>query len=653
MTVETITTTGRGLSPNKTTNINRRADAILDYGEERLLVLLWNGLWQRNGDGVAWHKQLATPTYEGNTVQPAAPTKRIRLHTDVIEYMPNITDDIIVLRYGSDTVTEQRDFWRDRSTPSGYLGFTTLTQANIEHDWLIFRGLRKATAGIGCAQDEAVTSWLHEYITDRKYMVAYRPSGNQLTVASGTQSVQLSNSVTAESRYDMCSAVVGSSRYYIAAIETNEVRLWSVRPSLASTDYGAVTVPSGLPTSQKLLLCAFPTGDLGACIIGYRTSGRPDVFVASFDSENEVWSSWIRINNDTDWGSVQPANWVAWCRYPSIDKFRLVMTRGNGGNNTTRIYELPSTFNRAPTAPNWTSPESGSAHARTLPLTMEWQFNDADPGDAQSAYTVRRITNAGTRYRTATGWQAADDGASKLIGPATSLTLTSPWASAGDGTHRYQVRTWDNADTVSPWSLSLAINHGDPHNPTITSPTANESVDQRVDVTWLSNSQSAYRIELREGATTSGALVYDTGELVSNDRLHTLTMDATGVTRTIVLCTWSSAGIMSALRSVTVTTSFTLPLLPTVTLTPLDSDSLIRVEVTQATIPSGSQAPTVEEWKVERREHDDNDTAITVAAGLPADTTSYNDRTPQHQADYDYRVTVTGDDRSNTTGWQT
>ena len=161
------------------------------------------------------------------------------------------------------------------------------------------------------------------------------------------------------------------------------------------------------------------------------------------------------------------------------------------------------------------------------------------------------------------------------------------------------------------------------------------------------------RDRVREGSSAAGRVVYDSGEVLGVDRTHTVVMDATGATRTIVLCTWSASNIMSEPQTVTVTTSFTLPLLPTVRLIEEDFESLIKVVVAQAPIPTGSQAPTVEEWKVERRESGDDDTIITIAAGLPTATTVYSDRTPQHGADYDYRVTVTGDDRSNTTGWAT
>ena len=651
MTVQTITTTGRGLSPTHIVNHNRRADAIMDEVNGAAGVLLWDGLYSRDEASGSWSRVALPIAPSGNVrIRPGAPLKDF-VDFDWVFAMPwepTAERSFVLIRRQGNVGGLTRG--RIVAPPSSYLGFGDW-ETYSERDWLLFaNGNARAVVGVGALVDEPRTSAITA-VTDLNYMLVFKPSGNRLVAAAGSQSVELDANVTGHSDYDMCSASVGSTRYWIAAIVGSEIKLWSAQSSLATTTYATATLPTLVAGNRKLLLCAFPSGNVGACVIGYGTGGRPDVFAATYDLEHDGWSAWVRLNTDSDWGSQQPAPWVAWCRYPATGIFRLAMTRGSGGNNTTRIYEAVSTINSQPNAPTWVSPESGEAHSRATPLKLEWQFNDPDPGDVQTAYSVRRTTNNGTRYKTVSGWQTGEDGASKLVGPATSLTLTTPWASVGDGTQRYQVKTWDSADVVSPWSASLAANHGDPHNPTITQPAANATVDQRVDVTWTSTSQSAYRVEVREGATATGAVVSDSGELLGADRLHTVTMDATGVTRTIVLCTWSSTGIMSAPQTVTVTTQFTLPLLPTVALTELDADSLIRVTVTQAAIPTGSQAPEVEEWKVERRDPDGE--IITVATGLSATQTVYEDRTPRHQADYDYRVTVTGDSRSNTTGWVT
>ena len=227
MSVETITTTGRGLQPSGSASVNRRADTILDNGQDRLLVLLFDGIWQRSGNGVAWHKQVAAPTFAGISIQPGPPTKRIRFWTDLIDYLPDTVNATINLRYDSTAFGWQRLYYSSGSIPNNYVGFRELTQANIEHDWIIFRGTRGAPAGIVCAQDESRTSVLHEPVRNTKYMICYRPSANRLVAASGDQTTQLSDSVTAESHYDMCSSVVGSSRYYVAALEASGVRLWS------------------------------------------------------------------------------------------------------------------------------------------------------------------------------------------------------------------------------------------------------------------------------------------------------------------------------------------------------------------------------------------------------------------------------------------
>ena len=668
MAAQTIVTTGRGLHPTGASNVNRRGAAVMDTVDGAAGVLLWDGLYTRTSRTGAWSR-ISQPTEDGrfrNPVRPGEPLKhwlsplpswdnQVGYH-----YVRSMLSTVVPLQ---PYIIALNGYWRpgttrhttvDRSTPEGYVGFGRWSTYS-KRDWLLFRGSTiRAVIGVAAKVNEsALSDFFTDRIVDQQYMIVFRPQGNRLEAAVGSQTVLLDSNVSDDAGYDMCSARVGGTKFWIAAIAGNEVKLWSSLLSLSTTSFASTPLPTLRTGSKKLLLCAFPSGNVGACVIGYGTGGRPDVFTSSYAVDNDRWSTWRRLNEDTDWGTTRPADWVSWCRYPATDTFRLVMTRGRDENNTTRIYETPSTINTAPTAPSWVSPDSGSAHSRQSPITLRWQFNDPDPGDAQTAYTVRRRTNRGTRYRTAAGWQTADNANSKLPGNAASLTLTQPWSSTGDGTHSYNVRTWDNADEASPWSASLAINHGEPHHPTITAPVANSRVDKQVDVTWTSASQSAYRIELRQGTTPTGRVIYDSGEIISADRLHTLTMDATGVLRTIVLCTWSSTGLMSDQRSVTVTTDFSLPLLPSVRLLEEPYDGLIKVIVAQATVPSGSQAPAVTDWYVERRDHDDDGSVITIAEGLPAGTTVYSDRTVQHSTDYDYRVTDTADGISNTTGWVT
>ena len=666
MAAQTIVTTGRGLHPTGTSNVNRRGAAVMDTADGAAGVLLWDGLYTRTTRTGAWSRTAQLTERGGlrTPVRPGEPLKHwlgptpywdnqvgyhfVRYVFDHVPLQPYTVTLDGRLRSGSTSNTLV-----DTSTPEGYVGFGPWNTYS-KRDWLLFRGLTiRAVIGVGAKVNESASEFFTDRIVDQQYMIVFRPQGNRLEAAVGAQTVLLDGNVSDDAGYDMCSARGGGIKFWIAAIAGNEVKLWSSLLSLSTTSFASTPLPTLRTGSKKLLLCAFPSGNVGACVIGYGTGGRPDVFTSSYAVDNDRWSTWRRLNEDTDWGTTRPADWVAWCRYPATDTFRLVMTRGRDENNTTRIYETPSTINTAPTAPSWVSPDSGSAHSRQSPITMQWQFNDPDPGDGQTAYTVRRRTNRGTSYRTATGWQTADNANSKLPGSAASLTLTPPWSSTGDGTQRYNVRTWDNADVISPWSGTLAINHGEPHNPTITAPVANTRVDKRVEVTWTSASQSAYRIELRQGSTATGRVIYDSGEIVGADRLHTLNMDANGVLRTIVLCTWSSAGVMSDQRTVTVTTDFSLPLPPSVRLLEEPDDGLIKVIVAQSPVPSGSQVPAVTEWYVERREHDDDGSVITIAEGLPAGTTIYSDRTVQHGTDYDYRVTVTGEGRSNTTGWVT
>ena len=88
---------------------------------------------------------------------------------------------------------------------------------------------------------------------------------------------------------------------------------------------------------------------------------------------------------------------------------------------------------------------------------MFWDFNDPDAGDTQSAYSLRRTIGTTVRYRNATGWQTAEDAATKLAGDTSSLALGTAWGAATDQDHHYAVKTWDAQDAVSPWSADTRV----------------------------------------------------------------------------------------------------------------------------------------------------------------------------------------------------
>lgn len=90
-------------------------------------------------------------------------------------------------------------------------------------------------------------------------------------------------------------------------------------------------------------------------------------------------------------------------------------------------YEQVS-LNTPPTAPTIVAPTNGSAQDVNQALLIDWDFNDPDVGDTQSAYTIRRRIGAGSyEYWNGSTWQATEDASTKIATATTQHNLASGW----------------------------------------------------------------------------------------------------------------------------------------------------------------------------------------------------------------------------------
>ena len=650
VTRERITNTGFGMQNVDPDATRHRAWAI---GEREGYLILWlrDHWYRRDPDGI-WEKAAdSVLTVDSELAQPKPVA-----YGSIGPLIDAGTPVDWVVGYGAvsggnaELRSPELMAWTGLPAPSGVVVESRPTAAF--EDWDLGRSGRTGSATINASDQTYYEPFYGSGFasSDSAVQIRWDASLNVWASTGGWLSNSAKTSFANEiACFDMV-ASLSERIVYISAVKSDRsLILWKIQDN-AQTEVATRVAHSSNTGNQRLVMCYLPGGQLGIATMDTAVSGgRPNVWSTTYDPSEDAWGGWQRVETASDWGGDTMSPLIGWARYPTTSFMRLALTRirSNPSNNDTFLYTVAA--NEPPTAPGWLI-ESGAAHDRASAFTLEWEFNDPDPSDTQSAYRIRRTDNRGTYYRTGSGWTTTLDASSKLIGPATTLTLPAGWAASGQGTHRYYVQTWDAENEQSPWSAALNANHGTKDNPTITSPAENAEVAQMQTFTWTSASQSAYRIEIRGGSAT-GRVIYDSGEILGTTKQHTLTFSTNNVDRWIVLCTWSRLLVMSdpVVRQVRV--RYTPPIAPTVTVEAFDDDAGIRVTTVQATIPGGSSAPAVETYDVWRRQGTDSSTAIKIAADIDAAQDEYWDYTAGSGIDYSYRVTVQGSDLTTESGW--
>lgn len=237
------------------------------------------------------------------------------------------------------------------------------------------------------------------------------------------------------------------------------------------------------------------------------------------------------------------------------------------------LYSAYSTSNvvqllTPPNAPSTVAPTT--PQDATLPITLSWIHNSVDT----SPQTKKQI-----RYRL--------QGASTWTTPAAVSNSTPTWVIAANTwtngvTVEWQVMTWGDHATGSPWSSSGVFTASRPPLATLLTPTAGSHVSPRVNVTWaysdpegqvqsgweiqLLNAQSVV-VETKTGSGTATSYLLDTS--VPDRSTWTIRVrvrDSSGLWST----NWSSA---------TITVSYPAPPTPIVSAEWKESDGVAEVSV--------------------------------------------------------------------------
>lgn len=288
------------------------------------------------------------------------------------------------------------------------------------------------------------------------------------------------------------------------------------------------------------------------------------------------------------------------------------------------------TLNSPPNAPILTQHANFDA---TMAQTFQWTFSDPNQGDSQSAFQLQ-IVDVGT------GQTVVDTG--KVAGTSQSYTLPAGTLQNGKQ-YQWRVTTWDQQNAQSPWSSYSTFETAAAPSVSITSPAAGGTVaTSSVTAQWsysdpAGNQQATYQVILQDA---NNVILWDSGQQTdSQGNARALTVGytlANNTTYKLVVNVTNAKGIQATSATVTFSTSFTPPAVPTVTATP--QNGFIRLAVTNPT-PSGSQ-PTVAYNDIYRREAGDS-TWTRIATGLPNNGT-YDDYAVASGKQYQYKVTAVG-----------
>lgn len=299
------------------------------------------------------------------------------------------------------------------------------------------------------------------------------------------------------------------------------------------------------------------------------------------------------------------------------------------GSTTVGIYGdarvVITVTNTAPNAPTLVTMADGATVDRGTIQRARHTFSDPDPFDSQSAFDLRyRITGTST-------WTTIN------------RTTPNPWhdfaaGALAAGAYERQVRTYDAAGNVSPWSASGFFTAATvPDGPSITYPTNGQTVEQAENVVWSTPDQDAYQVRrLADAAGTpnTGVVYFDTGE-VTNPATRSLALDFATNSRTEhVQVRVKNDGLWSPWATVQVAVSYTPPPVPTFVLYPDPATASFQVSVTNPAPTGGDPAAIYNDIWV-----DDGNGPERKATQLPTNTV-WRYWTPRSGRDYTFAIQV-------------
>ena len=418
----------------------------------------------------------------------------------------------------------------------------------------------------------------------------------------------------------------------------------SANPTSTSTVAVYERPKSNTGTTTKRTTPTHTAGVIRSCTIAYDHSAddfrvyavgtsNNDLYYSTYDRSAGTFSAWVAVTT-TDILASPPENYSAKRNTYHNSQFDILAAH-SGAPNT--VVHYPGVQAYTPGAPTWVNPQTGQAQDVAAILLLDWQFNDIDVNDVQTAWAVRRQIGAGAfAYRRASDntWQAAEV---KNLSATTSLSLAAAWGAGSDANHTYAVKVWDSTDIASVYSDPVTVIPSVKVNPAVVTPTPAQVIPgDSLTVSWTAAEETAWRVILFK----SGVEVYSSG-FVAGTALSLdlpIALEDAG-TYTLGLTTKNNEGLASDEQYQGFTTDFAEPAVPTFAFTPTPASGYIRIVLTNPT-PSGPQ-PAVLSQDLFRRPTVALLPEVRVASAL-ANNGTYDDWQVASGIDYQYRVLVRG-----------
>ena len=293
--------------------------------------------------------------------------------------------------------------------------------------------------------------------------------------------------------------------------------------------------------------------------------------------------------------------------------------------------------NTAPNAPTGLAPASGTVD-RSVIQRLSWTFSDPDTGDSQSKFDLQ------WRHKGTTDtWNVVSQ-----TTPNNYYDVPASTFPAED--IEWQVRTYDQAGAVGPYSALTYFTAADPAiPPTITAPTSGGTISANpTNVTWSTAGQQGYqlrRVRDNAGVADTTTIYYDTGQITDTTTRTVSVPFETNNRWEWVQVRVQQGGLWSAWSSIRVNVSYTQPATATLVAAGNNTTGAITVTITNPT-PSGGQ-PTVSYNDVYVRTVGDTSAGVRIATGVANNGTATY-WTPASGVAYEFLARTFGSNSTST-----
>jgi len=436
------------------------------------------------------------------------------------------------------------------------------------------------------------------------------------------------------------SGLFDGTRFIVARVDSGDYSQVDVYERDAGDTETTPRTPTDNDETIQALSISYDGMSDTAIFAGGQTSD--DVEEVVYDRSANTWGSWSALHSGST--DIKAYGLSALRGYYGV---YIPVLFSENSSSPYNVQTVNSIHNTPPDAPTWESPLTGVAD-RGAGLTLDWAFSDADVGDAQTAYKLKRKVNAGAEsWWNGSTWTTE----TKMTTATTSLSLSSGWGTDGD-THEYAVLTYDAADIAGAYSDWLEVIASVPANPTMTAPATSATVTVAYPtVSWTVSEQTAYQVDVY---TSADVLLYSTGKVTSATTSITLGYAmANGLADTkFKITTWNTEGLICDTPDTNdlIDITYTVPATPTYTVTAVPASGYISVAIADPT-PGGGQ-PTVLYHDVYVRvasggtqsgERTVNDNGIRISTATVGEDGTYYDYACASGVAMEYRTLAVGD----------